>query len=488
MENKTEIGKAIKNKLLHLDQAPGDFVWSRIEEDLNKKRRRRFLIWLIPSILLMGLLSTVAVLNNKNQNEISGTQKTPIHLLQNQTVQQSTGPKKKTEKKEPNNNDTVLIRKSKNVKLIKQSSKLVSSTNEYEEYEVTKKYKITIKKEKIHIKDTPKINPTKTNKASKSLPVKKKYYGTTVSSKTKPKPFKGKKSPSKITKQKTETELPKTNVVPVIPETVEPKITETIPVITEEKKDSIPVIDSVPVKKKRVPKIKENTPEKIVVNNPPERRVHIYYGPAVFSSLNNKSLIDPSLSKQPTSKPVTAFYGVYIKIMYRKTGFRVGFSHLSLKTSTLLDQNELIPSYSNIELKTNLSPAIINNTFANSTDVELTQTLSYYELPIEFNYAVKKDKSRFNIEAFGGLSTMLLKTNTLEMRSDEVLSQNIGSSRNISKVNIASNIGLGFSYELTKKLQLEINPLFKYYFNTFKDDNDAKPYSLSLQSGLSYKF
>jgi hypothetical protein len=83
---------------------------------------------------------------------------------------------------------------------------------------------------------------------------------------------------------------------------------------------------------------------------------------------------------------------------------------------------------------------------------------------------------------------MLLQTNNLEMRSDEIASRSIGTSRNISKINIASNVGLGFSYELTKKIQIEINPLFKYYMNTFKDDNDAKPYSLSLQSGFSYKF
>ena len=47
MESKTEIGKAIKDKLTHLDEAPRDFVWSKIEDDLNKKRRRRFLIWFI---------------------------------------------------------------------------------------------------------------------------------------------------------------------------------------------------------------------------------------------------------------------------------------------------------------------------------------------------------------------------------------------------------------------------------------------------------
>ena len=99
MESKTEIGKAIKDKLIHLDEAPRDFVWSKIEDDLNKKRRRRFLIWFIPSILLMGVLSTIGVIYNQNKNEITGTQKTPIHLLQDKTAQQSTGPKKKDRKK-----------------------------------------------------------------------------------------------------------------------------------------------------------------------------------------------------------------------------------------------------------------------------------------------------------------------------------------------------------------------------------------------------
>nr|WP_294782478.1 hypothetical protein [uncultured Flavobacterium sp.] len=487
MENKTEIGKAIKDKLMNLDEAPSDFVWSKIEDDLNKKRHRRLLFWLVPSLLLVGLLSTVAIIENKNQTEITAKEITPVHLQQKKTVDQNTDPKKAV-KKDSNPTDTILVRKSKNVKLIKQSTKLVTSTSEYEEYEVTKKYKITIKKEKVHIKNTPKVALAKTKKANPkpSITAKKKYYG-----KNRPKksvPVKPKNNTKKITNEKTEKTPPQNNIVPTTPVISEPKITEAIPAKIEEKKDSIVLKDSIPVKKRRTPKIPEKVPEKIVVNNLPERRVHVYYGPAIFSSLNNKSMIDPSLDKQPKSKPVSAFYGVYIKIMYRKFGFRVGVSNLNLRTATQLDQTELIPSYANIELNSNLSPTIIKNTFANSTTTELTQILSYNELPIEFNYAIKKDKSRFNIEAFGGLSTMILNTNKLEMSSDDVAKQSIGSSRNISKVDLASNIGLGFSYELTKHIQLEINPLFKYYFNTFKDDNDSKPYSLSLQSGFSYKF
>ena len=486
MENNNEIGKAIKDKLMNLDKTPRDFVWSRIEKNLDKKKRKRFLLWLIPSVLLIGVLSTVGIINYNNQNKISNV-KISNDLSKSTTIGQTEGQKRKIEK-ESAGNDTILVRKSKSVKLVKQSSKLVASTNEYEEYEVVKKYKITIKKEKIHIKTTPKVNIKAKSTQAKLAhkPLKRNYSNITGLKSSKP--TQGKNSARKITKQKSEDTLPKETASLKVTVKEESKIVEIIPPQLEEKKDSIITIDSTHIKKRRTSKIEEKSTEKIVVNNSPERRIHVYYGPAVFSSLNNESLIDPSLSKQPKSKPVSSFYGVYIKIMYKRAGFRVGFSNLNLKTSTQLNQDELIPSYSNVELKSNLSPTIIRNTFANSNDIKLTQTLSYYELPIEFNYAIKKDKSKFNVEAFGGISTMILDGNILEISSNEIARQNIGSSRNISKINASTNIGIGFSYELTKKLQFEINPLFKYYFNTFKDNNNAKPYSLSLQSGLSYKF
>ncbi|WP_431243861.1 hypothetical protein ACQ9BO_04985 [Flavobacterium sp. P21] len=44
MENRTEIGKAIRDRLENLDKNPNDLVWSKIEKDLNRKRKKEF--WL----------------------------------------------------------------------------------------------------------------------------------------------------------------------------------------------------------------------------------------------------------------------------------------------------------------------------------------------------------------------------------------------------------------------------------------------------------
>ncbi|MBF4506670.1 hypothetical protein IRZ83_08315 [Flavobacterium sp. JLP] len=83
---------------------------------------------------------------------------------------------------------------------------------------------------------------------------------------------------------------------------------------------------------------------------------------------------------------------------------------------------------------------------------------------------------------------MLLDKNQLFLESEKVAKQQIGEAKNISGINFSYNLGIGISYKLNDKFNLDINPLFKYYLSTFKESGDAKPYSFSLQSGVSYKF
>jgi opacity protein-like surface antigen len=196
-------------------------------------------------------------------------------------------------------------------------------------------------------------------------------------------------------------------------------------------------------------------------------------------------MIDPSMNDLAKNHPITSHYGVYVKTMYDRIGFRAGFSKINLKTSTRLDKDKLIQNYNNIELKSEIN---IKQTFTGSNEVDLLQKLSYYELPMEFVYALKKDESKIGMEAFTGFSFLILDKNQLSLKSEKVAMQNIGEAKNISGINFSYNLGIGISYKLNDKFNLDINPLFKYYLNTFKESGDAKPYSLSLQSGVTYKF
>lgn len=103
-------------------------------------------------------------------------------------------------------------------------------------------------------------------------------------------------------------------------------------------------------------------------------------------------------------------------------------------------------------------------------------------------YAFKKDESKIGMEAFTGCSFLISDQNQLSLKSEKVAMQNIGEAKNISGINFSYNLGIGISYKLNSKFNLDINPIFKYYLSTFKENGDTEPYSFSLQSGVSYKF
>ncbi|MBF4494065.1 hypothetical protein IR010_16060 [Flavobacterium sp. MR2016-29] len=492
MENRTEIGKVIKNKLTHLDKNPSDFVWSKIETDLNKKRNKRILSWMLPSVIAFLLFSTLLYFNSdfqdKNQRLESSKKEIKINAVNSKSDQnptQNPGKKSKSnsELKKSGPDEITTIKKSKTVKLVKESSKLVTSTDEYEEYEVVKKYKVVIKKEQVSAKPIklatvkklakPKIQKNKQlalkgnkNKKGKSKKIVINHNKTVPAKPAVSDPVK-----------KTEAEK----------EILNDKQIENSPKIAETKIDSLPKVDSLKTKKSTTPKREY---KKTIYNtqndeSDPDFTVSVFYGPAISGSLNSESMISPAMNDLSKSHPITSHYGIYVKTMYDRIGFRAGFSKISLKTTTRLDKDVLIPNYTNIELK---SETNINQTFSGSNEVNLLQKISYYELPMEFDYAIKKDESKIGMDVFTGFSFLLLDKNQLFLESEKVAKQQIGEAKNISGINFSYNLGIGISYKLNDKFNLDINPLFKYYLSTFKESGDAKPYSFSLQSGVSYKF
>ena len=179
MENK-EIGKAIKDKLMDLDKNPSEFVWSKIETDLNKKRNKRVLLWLIPSVAAIALLSSLLYyafgFQDKIQKQETSAKKELKTEIPNSKANHTTikGLGSNPNLKKSGQDEITTIKKTKSIKLVKESSKLVATTNEYEEYEVVKKYKVVIKKQQINTKPLKLTDTKKTDKPIlKNKPAKK---------------------------------------------------------------------------------------------------------------------------------------------------------------------------------------------------------------------------------------------------------------------------------------------------------------------------
>jgi hypothetical protein len=121
-----------------------------------------------------------------------------------------------------------------------------------------------------------------------------------------------------------------------------------------------------------------------------------------------------------------------------------------------------------------------------SVNATLNQEFGFIEVPIELEYAVLNKK--FGLNVIGGFSTFFLDNNKVytTLNGDKAL---LGEAKNINDTSYSANFGLGLNYNLSEKIKFNLEPTFKYQFNTFRDTSgDFQPYFIGIYTGLSYKF
>ncbi len=116
----------------------------------------------------------------------------------------------------------------------------------------------------------------------------------------------------------------------------------------------------------------------------------------------------------------------------------------------------------------------------------MAQQFGYLEIPLELNYTLVD--SKFGVDLIGGLSSLFLVDNSVTLTSGELITE-MGEANNLNNVNFSTNIGFGVNYKFSPKVQLNIEPVFKYQLNTFSDTaGDFQPFTIGVYSGLSFKF
>ncbi len=162
---------------------------------------------------------------------------------------------------------------------------------------------------------------------------------------------------------------------------------------------------------------------------------------------------------------------------------------------TLTSRNLVVSSKTNTRIESlNQNPFLDNSTdFASDVsavsaarDGVMEQQFGYLEVPVELNYVVL-DK-RFGINLIGGVSSLFLVDNSISLSSGELTTE-VGEANNVNSVNFSTNVGFGMNYKVTPKVQLNIEPVFKYQLNTFSEtDGTFNPFSVGVYSGLNFKF
>ncbi len=116
---------------------------------------------------------------------------------------------------------------------------------------------------------------------------------------------------------------------------------------------------------------------------------------------------------------------------------------------------------------------------------ELNQHMDFIEVPLEIEYALINRQIGLNIIA--GASTLFLNGDMVSLNSSES-SGKIGEANNLNDLSFSTNIGIGIDYNISPRLQLNLEPIFKYQLNTFKLSSDIQPYNFGIYSGFRFKF
>ncbi|MDC8005029.1 outer membrane beta-barrel protein [Aureisphaera galaxeae] len=234
------------------------------------------------------------------------------------------------------------------------------------------------------------------------------------------------------------------------------------------------------------------------------------FGPVFYNSFGEGSSIDPMFADNSQSGETNFSYGVQISYAINdKLSIRSGVSNVNLGYSTgdiELATGPVASALASVDYggRSNVLTALDKGTLANvppdtmnpfdnlrpkstgGNNAELTQNLSYYEVPLELNYALLD--RRFGINMIGGFSTLFLGDNEI-VANDGDFREVLGEANNLSSVSFSTNIGLGFNYKISKRLKFNIEPMFKYQLNPYTDSSvDFRPYYLGVYSGLSFKF
>ena len=230
--------------------------------------------------------------------------------------------------------------------------------------------------------------------------------------------------------------------------------------------------------------------------------------PVYFNALGVGSPIDPGLSPNAKSGSTNMSFGLSIAYaVSKKLSVRSGIhkTEYGYNTDNVVFSPTLAASNSrglqnivyaggsqNLALNNSVSDSGLPESFSpevNSLselrDGNVLQQFGYLEIPLELDYALLD--SRFGVNLVGGISSLFLTDNSVSLSSGELTTQ-IGEARNLNDINFSTNIGFGVNYKFTSKIQLNIEPVFKYQLNTFSNvSGNFRPFSIGVYSGLNFK-
>ncbi|MDO5971974.1 hypothetical protein Q4Q35_19405 [Flavivirga aquimarina] len=217
-------------------------------------------------------------------------------------------------------------------------------------------------------------------------------------------------------------------------------------------------------------------------NNSKSGELNMSYGISTSYAINKKLSIRSGINK------VNLGYNTNGAVIFQTIGKTS--SSLALQNVDAIETNidnssapEKVSLVSSESFTSNDAP----ESFPSSNNISINQDMGYIEIPLEFQYALSNKKLGVNL--IGGFSSFFLDNNKIYSEVEGGERKLLGKANNINKISYSANFGLGLNYQMSKKIDLNLEPMFKYQINTFNNTSgDFKPYFIGVYTGFAIKF
>lgn len=192
--------------------------------------------------------------------------------------------------------------------------------------------------------------------------------------------------------------------------------------------------------------------------------------------------------EQSSSNTVPARYSVASKIDglngFFSTPVSTDNGEMLMNSVAGVIQIEKLPS--SVQLEGSLDRESINSTVLVS-DANFDQNFEYLEIPLFAKYQLID--SKIGVQILSGVSTNILVGNNVFLQND-MGRDKVGKTNGMVDLSYSGVLGVGLNYALTSNLFLNVEPRFKYFFNSLNEDSNIsyKPYSFGVYTGISYSF
>jgi len=209
-------------------------------------------------------------------------------------------------------------------------------------------------------------------------------------------------------------------------------------------------------------------------NNSKTGDVNVSYGVSTSYAINNRLSVRAGINK------VTLGYSTNDIVVYNN--IQTVPDNPLLRNIAFNEQSQDVSFISVSEFNFAQVPGVISDRINASID----QKLGFLEIPLELQYNISNKKLGINV--IGGFSALFLSDNEIYSVQDGK-STLLGKATNVNNTSYSANFGLGLDYKISQKINLNLEPVFKYQINTFNNTSgNFKPFFIGIYTGLKFKF